>query len=213
MKKISIYLFLLASISTIGQTMTSGFIKYKMTSNNEQMAMMGDVFMTNYFDANNVAIEIDMMSGMVVTKVFKNNKAPQDLKMTMNAMGQKYEVTGIDEKSSKGTDISDLENIVTVDVDKKTTKEIAGFKCYKAKVSYKDGKTGEFYITENIKIATTVKDSKLNGFPLEMKIVTPQGTVELNATEVSKELPKNAFIVPEGYEKVTMEEFQQRMGG
>lgn len=46
-----------------------------------------------------------------------------------------------------------------------------------------------------------------------MKIVTPQGTVELNATEVSKELPKNAFIVPEGYEKVTMEEFQQRMGG
>lgn len=101
MKKISIYLFLLASISTIGQTMTSGFIKYKMTSDNEQMAMMGDVFMTNYFDANNVAIEIDMMSGMVVTKVFKNNKAPQDLKMTMNAMGQKYEVTGIDEKSSK----------------------------------------------------------------------------------------------------------------
>jgi hypothetical protein len=212
MKKISIYLLLLASISSFGQTMTNGFVKYKMTSDNEQMAAMGDVFMTNYFDKENVAMEVDMMNGMVVTKVYKKVNDVKSSKMTMNAMGQKYEITGIDENASKGVDMADLENILTVKVDKADTKEVAGFKCHKASVTYKDGKTGEFYITENINMITSVKDSKLKGFPLEMKIVTPQATLELTATEVSKELPTDAFIVPEGFEKVTMEEFQQKMG-
>jgi hypothetical protein len=158
-------------------------------------------------------MEIEMMGGMVVTKIYKKLNQPNSSKMTMNAMGQKYEITGIDENASKGVDMADLDNIITVSLDKTNTKEIAGFKCYKANVTYKDGKTGEFYITENINMMASVKESKLKGFPLEMKIVTPQATLELTATEVSKELPKNAFIVPDGYEKVTMEEFQQKMGG
>ena len=212
MKKISIYLLLLVSISSIGQTITNGFVKYKMTSDNEQMAMMGDVFMTNYFDKENIAMEVDMMNGMVVTKIYKKINDPKSTKMTMNAMGQKYEISGIDENASKGVDMADLDNIVTVKVDKANTKEIAGYKCYKASVTYKEGKTGEFYITENINMMSSTKESKLKGFPLEMKIVTPQATLELTATEVSKELPTDAFIVPEGFEKVTMEEFQQKMG-
>ena len=213
MKKISIYLLLLATISTFGQTMTNGYVKYKMSSDNEQMAMMGDVFMTSFYDNENIAMEVDMMNGMVVTKVYKKVNDVNSSKMTMNAMGQKYEITGIDENGSKGVDMADLENIVTVKVDKADTKEIAGFKCYKAFVTYKDDKTGEFYVTENIKMTTSTKETGLNGFPLQMKIVTPQATIELTATEVSKELPADAFIVPDGYEKVTMEEFQQKMGG
>ena len=68
-KQISIAFLLLVSISSIGQTMTSGVIKYKMTSDNEQMAMMGDIIMTHYFDQENIAVEVDMMGGMVLTKV------------------------------------------------------------------------------------------------------------------------------------------------
>ena len=124
MKKISIYLLLLVSISSIGQTITNGFVKYKMTSDNEQMAMMGDVFMTNYFDKENIAMEVDMMNGMVVTKIYKKINDPKSTKMTMNAMGQKYEISGIDENASKGVDMADLDNIVTVKVDKANTKEI-----------------------------------------------------------------------------------------
>ena len=93
MKKISIYFLLLATISTFGQTMTNGFVKYKMTSDNEQMAMMGDVFMTSFYDNENIAMEVDMMNGMVVTKVYKKVKDANSAKMTMNAMGQKYEIT------------------------------------------------------------------------------------------------------------------------
>jgi hypothetical protein len=212
-KQISICLFLLASITSIGQTMTSGVVKYLMTSDNEQMAMMGDIILTNYFDKENLAVEVDMMSGMVITKVYKKINDPNSAKMTMDAMGNKYEITGIDEKASKGVDIADLDNIATVTVDKTSTKEIAGYKCYKASVTYDDDKSGEFYVTEDIKMMSSAKEPKLKGFPLEMKIVTPQATFQLTATEVSKDLPKEAFIVPEGFEKVTMEEFQEKMGG
>ena len=211
-KQISICLLLLASISSMGQTMTSGVVTYKMTSDNEQMAMMGDIIMTNYFDKDNVAVEVDMMGGMVLTKVYKKINEPNSTKMTMDAMGNKYEITEIDENASKGVDMADLDNIVTVTLDKKDTKEIAGYKCYKATVTYKEDKTGEFYVTDNIQMVSS-KESKLKGFPLEMTIVTPENTLNLKATEVSKDLPKEAFIVPEGFEKVTMEEFQEKMGG
>lgn len=212
-KQISICLLLLVSISSIGQTITSGVVKYKMTSDNEQMAMMGDIIMTNYFDKDNVAVEVDMMGGMVLTKVYKKINEPNSTKMTMDAMGNKYEITGIDQNAAKGVDMADLDNIATVTLDKATTKEIAGYKCYKATVTYQDDKTGEFYVTDNIKMMSSSKESKLKGFPLEMTIVTPEATLNLKATEVSKDLPKDAFTVPEGFEKVTMEEFQEKMGG
>lgn len=212
-KQISVCLLLLVSMSSIGQ-MTSGFVTYKMTSDNEQMAMMGDIIMTNYFDKENVAVEVDMMGGMVLTKVYKKINDPKSTIMTMDAMGNKYEITGIDENASKGVDMADLDNIVTVTIDKANTKEIAGFKCYKASVTYKDDKSGEFYVTDDIKMVTSAtSESKLKGFPLEMTITTPEAVLELKATEVSKDLPKEAFIVPEGFEKVTMEEFQEKMGG
>ena len=212
-KQISICLLLLASISSIGQTITSGVVTYKLTSDNEQMAMMGDIIMTNYFDKDNVAVEVDMMGGMILTKVYKKINEPNSTKMTMDAMGNKYEIIELDDNAAKGVDMADLDNIATVTLDKATTKEIAGYKCYKATVTYQDDKTGEFYVTDNIKMMSSSKESKLKGFPLEMTIVTPENTLNLKATEVSKDLPKEAFIVPEGFEKVTMEEFQEKMGG
>ncbi|WP_338378314.1 DUF4412 domain-containing protein [uncultured Flavobacterium sp.] len=212
-KQISICLLLLASISSIGQTMSSGVVKYKMTSDNEQMAMMGDIIMTNYFDKDNVAVEVDMMGGMILTKVYKKINEPNSTKMTMDAMGNKYEIIELDDNAAKGVDMADLDNIATVTLDKATTKEIAGYKCYKATVTYQDDKTGEFYVTDDIKMTSSTKESKLKGFPLEMTIVTPESTLNLKATEVSKDLPKEAFMVPEGFEKVTMEEFQEKMGG
>lgn len=210
-KQITICLLFLVSISSIGQ-ITSGFVKYKMTSDNEEMAMMGDIIMTHYFDKENVAVEINMMDGMVLTKVYKKFNDPMSSIMTMDAMGNKYEITGVDEKATKGVDMADLDNIVSVTLDKTNTKEIAGFKCYKALITYKEEKTGEFYLTDEIKITSSKKDSKLTGFPLEMKIITADAIIEIKATEVSKDLPKDSFIVPDGFEKTTMEEFQEKMG-
>ena len=212
-KQISIAFLLLVSISSIGQTMTSGVIKYKMTSDNEQMAMMGDIVVTNYYEKENIAVQVDMMGGMVLTKIYKILNNPSATKMTMDAMGNKYEITGLDDNAAKGVDMADLENIVTVTFDKAITKEIAGYKCYKANVTYNDDKTGEFYITDDIKMTTSTNESKLKGFPLEMTIVTPETTLNLVATEISKEIPKDSFIVPAGFEKVTMEEFKEKMGG
>lgn len=212
-KKISICLLLLTSLSSIGQIITSGVIRYTISSDNEQLAMMGDVILTNYFDNENVAIEVDMMGGMVLTKIYKKIYDPKSSKMTMSAMENNFEITDIDENATKSIDIADLDNITNVILDKTTAKEILGFKCYKAIVNYEEDKTGEFYITDAIKMTTSTKESKLKGVPLEMKIITPEATVQILATEFLKEIPTEAFIVPEGFEKITMKEFQERMGG
>ena len=215
-KQISICLLLLASISTIGQTLSSGFVKYTMTSDNENMAMMGDVIITNYFNQTDNAIEIDMMGGMMITKIYTKFSDPKKPIVTMDAMGNKFQISEVDEKAKGGTDFTDLKNVESITYDKKVTKEIAGYSCYKADIKYNNGKTAVFYLTEKInvkKVDDPEEKIKLEGFPLEMVIESEEGTLTITATEVSKELPENSFVISDEYEKITMEELQEKMGG
>ena len=215
-KQISICLLLLASISTIGQTLSSGFVKYTMTSDNENMAMMGDVIITNYFNQTDNAIEIDMMGGMMITKIYTKFSDPKKPIVTMDAMGNKFQISEVDEKAKGGTDFTDLKNVESITYDKKDTKQIAGYSCYKADIKYNNGKTAVFYLTEKInvkKVDDPEEKIKLEGFPLEMVIESEEGTLTITATEVSKELPENSFVISDEYEKITMEELQEKMGG
>lgn len=215
-KQISICLLLLVSISAIGQKMTKGVVKYTMTSDNEQMAMMGEVAITNYFNETDSAVEIDMMGGMLVTKVYTKFSEPNKPTVTMDAMGNKFQVSEVDEKIKGGADFSDLKNAESVIYDKKDTKEILGYVCYKADVKYNDGKTAVIYLTDEISPKTINNPNekvKLNGFPLEMTITSDDGILTIIAKEVSNELPKDCFTISDEYEKITMEELEERMGG
>lgn len=215
-KQIFIYLLLITSVSTIGQTITNGFVKYAMTSDNEEMAMMGEVIITNYFNETDTAVEIDIMSGMMITKVYTKFSEPDKPIITMDAMGNKFQITGVEGKDKGETDFSDVKNMESVTYDKKDIKEIQGHKCYKANIKYINNKTGVFYLTEKIapkKPENAEEKVKLSGFPLEMIITSEEGTLTIIATEISKDLPKDSFIIPEDFEKITMEEFTERMGG
>ena len=215
-KHLTILLLLLVSTSTISQTLNKGFVKYEMISDDEDMAMIGAITMINYFDENQSAVEINMMGGLMITKVYTKYSNPNDLIMTMDAMGQKYEITEIEDKDAKGNAFGQLDNIESVKYDKKDTKEISGYKCHKAEIKYSDGKTAVFYITNKISqkaMQNPNQKVQLEGYPLEMEITSEEGIVKIIATEVSKNLPSGSFIVPSGFEKVTMEEFQQKMGG
>ena len=44
-----------------------------------------------------------------------------------------------------------------------------------------------------------------------LKLLQKDG--RMSFTEISKEIPKDSFIVPAGFEKVKMEEFKEKMGG
>ena len=209
---------LFAGVTMNAQTaLKKGSVTYKMemTGNDEASAMMGESTMAVHFDEKMQATDMNMMGGMMLMKTITPVGNLKDSKMTIEVMGMKYEIIEIGEealKESKG--IGDLENALEVSYDKKDTKEIAGFKCYKAIVKMNDGTTNDFYITEGIAVQDS-KDAKvkLAGYPLQMKTTTQQGEMTMTATSFSKDLPKDCFSVGEGFTKVTMEEFQKQMGG
>ena len=217
--KIAFAFILLAGVSINAQTaLKKGSVTYKMSlsGNDDAAAMMGESTISVHFDEKNQATDMNMMGGMMMMKTITPVGNLKDSKMAIEVMGMKYEIIEVGEealKANKG--LGNLENALEVSYDKKDTKEIAGFKCYKATVKMNDGTSSDFYITDAIAPQQTKEDVKvkLAGYPLEVKVKTEQGEMLMTATSFSKELPKDCFTIGEGYTKVTMEEFQKQMGG
>jgi hypothetical protein len=188
-----------------------------MPGASEEMAAMGESTIAIHFDETMQSTDMSMMGGMMVMKTIIPLTNIKDSKMTMDVMGQKYEIQDIGEEALKGGNgLNNLDNAKEVVYDKKETKEIVGFKCYKATITMNDGTTSVFYITEAIAPQKNLnKETKvqLAGYPLEMTMTTAQGEMIVKATAFSKTLPADCFKVPEGYTKVTMDEFQKQMGG
>jgi GLPGLI family protein len=155
-----------------------------------------------------------MMGGMISVKTIsidKNN--PKETRMLMDMMGKKYEVTG-EAEGFANTDVASLKDAESVTYDKKATKEILGYKCYKALVTMNSGVVNTFYVTDAIAVQSLPTDKlKLTGFPLEVEVNSEKGKVVLLATSVDKAPSASCFTVPEGYKKVTQEELQQELGG
>jgi hypothetical protein len=214
LKQIALVAFAIFSTQIYAQTKI-GVITYEMTMpDNEQMAQMGTNTIKLSFNEKSTATQVDMMGGMVSMKSItadKNNV--KDTRMLMDAMGKKYELTGENE-SFGSNDIGSLKDAESVTYDKKDTKEILGYKCYKANVVMTSGVTSTFYITEGIATQTKASDKvKLTGFPLEIVAGEGESKVILKAITFDKEPSANCFIIPEGYKKVTQEELQQELGG
>ncbi|WP_396181715.1 hypothetical protein, partial [Flavobacterium sp.] len=213
-KKLAFVALAIVSTQFYAQTKT-GAVTYEMTMpDNEEMAAMGTNTIKISFDEKSSATQMDMMGGMISVKtisVDKNNT--KDTRMLMDMMGKKYEVTG-ESEGFGNTDVASLKDAESVSYDKKATKEILGYKCYKASVTMKSGMVNTFYITEAIAVQSLPADKlKLTGFPLEVEVNSEKGKVLLVATVVDKAPTASCFTVPEGYKKVTQEELQQELGG
>ena len=217
--KIAFALFLVAGVSMNAQNaLKSGSVTYSMTmpGASEEMAAMGESTITINFNEKIQATDMSMMGGMMLMKTIVPVGNEKDSKMTVEVMGIKYEITDAGAEATKNNNgLSNLENAKDIVYDKKDTKEIVGFKCYKATVTMNDGSTSVFYITEAIAPQVQKADAKvkLTGYPLEMTVKTAQGDMNMKAIKFSKEVSEDAFKVGEGFTKVTMEEFQKQMGG
>ena len=214
LKKLAFVALAIVSTQFYAQTKT-GVVTYEMTMpENEEMAAMGTNTIKISFDEKSSATQMDMMGGMISVKtisVDKNNS--KDTRMLMNMMGKKYEVTG-ESEGFGNSDVASLKDAESVTYDKKTTKEILGYKCYKALVTMSSGTVNTFYITEAIAVQSLPTDKLiLAGFPLEVEVNSEKGKVLLVATTVEKAPSVSCFTVPEGYKKVTQEELQQELGG
>ncbi len=217
--KIALTALIFIGITANAQTqLKKGSVTYSMTmpGATEEMAAMGESTITVHFDETTQATDMSMMGGMMLMKTIIPNENINNSKMTMEVMGMKYEITDIGEQAKNANNgIGNLENATEVVYDKKDTKEILGFKCYKATLGMLDGSKSIFYITDAIAPQPTNANAKvkLSGYPLEMTMKTEQGDMVIKATKFSKDIPADAFKVGEGFTKITMEEFQKQMGG
>ncbi|WP_353078189.1 hypothetical protein [Flavobacterium sp.] len=214
LKKLAFVAFAIVSTQFYAQTKT-GAVTYEMTMpDNEEMAAMGTNTIKISFNEKSSATQLDMMGGMISVKTIsmdKNN--PKETRMLMEMMGKKYEVTG-EAEGFANTDVASLKDAESVTYDKKATKEILGYKCYKALVTMNSGVVNTFYITEAIAVQSLPTDKlKLTGFPLEVEVNSEKGKVVLLANAIDKAPSATCFTVPEGYKKVTQEELQQELGG
>lgn len=214
LKQIALVAFAIFSTQFYAQTKT-GAVTYEMTMpDNEEMAAMGTNTIKVSFNEKSSATQMDMMGGMISIKTITADKTDsKNTRMLMDMMGKKYEVTG--EAGGFGnSDIASLKDAESITYDKKDTKEILGYKCYKAVVKMTSGTISNFYVTESIATQGKAEEKiKLSGFPLEIQVNSEKGKVIMLATAFDKAPSANCFTVPEGYKKVTQEELQQELGG
>ncbi len=223
---LSLLMLLVVSLTStaFGQKkIKEGSVKFELSTDGEdaspEMAMLGGTTLDFYFSAEKQRMDMNMMGGMMKIQTIVPVNSPKDAAVLMDMLGQKIQLVGLSEEDLTGNynmmNVDDISNVV---YDEKDKKEIAGYPCYKAKVKMDNDVNMEYYITEKIQPPSGIKGKSqkvaLKGYPLEMIIDTGQGMkMTFKAVEVSKELPEAAFTVPEGYLKMTMEEFQEMTGG
>ncbi len=154
-----------------------------------------------------VKVEQEIMGGSQ-TVIVDNQK--KESHILMNMMGQKLDIflsRAEMEKAEKEAPEMTVEEL-------SGTKTILGYKCREALITDPDtGDTQKVFYTNKLEIDH--KDFKsLKGFPLEY-YTTQQGMkLRMTATEVTKKkIPASYFEVPDGYDRMTMDELNEMMGG
>lgn len=200
----------------------TGVVKFEMEADAEgspEMAMMAGSTLDFYFSEEKQRMDMNMMGGMMKIQTIIPVKNPTDGAILMDMLGQKIQLIGLKEEDmGQNYNFMNVDDMLEVTYDEKDKKEIAGYSCYKATVKLENGMNMKYYITEKIQPPAGIKkkDKKitLKGYPLEMVIEAGEGVeMVFKAKEVSNKLPEGAFVVPEGYQKMTMEEFQEMTGG
>lgn len=224
-------LILLVAVCTIStsalvaqNTLTEGHVKMEITkidSDDEamaaQMQMLKGTTTDIYFNKDKYKSSMNMMGGLMnVTNIVTSATGKMD--MFMDMMGQKMWIDTDVEESSEGKPTTADVDIV---YDESDTKEILGYPCYKMTIKAPEmqGGTVTAYITEEIKsdakFIQGYEKVEYKGFPLEISVGVPNMMVmTMETTAINQELPANALEMnTQGYEKMTMEQFTEKMGG
>jgi len=180
-------------------------IDYELPEAMEAQRAMLPSDMVIYITKGHVRIEQKTMMGD--QNVITDTKAKTSV-LLMNMMGKKMAITMADDGKDKPTP-----KIAYSD----ETKKIAGYDCKKAIYTTKDAEGEdqemEVYYTEDIPSEANDKLPGLKGYPLEYTINSSGMLMTLTAKTVSKEkVSKKLFLIPDGYEEMTMEDFMKSMG-
>ena len=129
----------------------------------------------------------------------------------MNMMGNKVAIKMNKEEMKAQKPEKEPEIIYTEE-----SKEIAGYPCKKAKITYnEDGETLTVFYTEEINAQKAQSQYEgLKGFPMQYEIFNQGIKMIMTVKEVKAEkVAASEFTTPKDYQTMTMEEFQKMMGG
>lgn len=205
------------------EDLTTGHVKMEITkieSDDEAMAaqlqMLKGTTTDIYFAPEQYMSEMSMMGGLMNIKNKVGTESGK-MDMYMDMMGQKMWIETNTDESAKGKPTT---ADVDISYDKANTKEILGYDCYLMTIKSPEMQGGSLtaYVTEeiksNAKFIQGYENIEYNGFPLEVTLGMPMMTMTMETTAINKEVPAGAFDVnTTGYEKMTMDEFTEKMGG
>ena len=231
MKKISVFLLsCFLSVQMMAQkSIENGHIKMEIveaTSDNEEMAMGLEMLKgteTNYyFDDERTLVTQSMMGGMVEVATMTTIK-DKTIEMFFNMMGNKTYVETSEKELNQGQDtLNNPTKNMKVVYNRKNRKKIAGFDCFEATITNPDLEENAvsftMYVSDEIKanskMIQTLSEFNIEGFPLEFSIEMEQMKMVYSTTAVADSFDQSVFKIDRtGYTKMTMEQFQQQMGG
>ncbi len=207
-------------------SLNEGMIKMELTdiksddpAMGAQLGMMKGSTTTVYFNDKKSLTQMDMMGGMMEMSVMSDVKTKAGfLLFKMDMLGQKVKVN-ITEEDVKTREADNAMADITVEYDESDTKEVAGYKCYKATITSPGLQGGAItaYITDEITasadIIQGITADKIKGFPLEYVMGAQGISMVYTTVEIKTEIDKSVFDVnTDGYEEQTMEEFTKTMG-
>ena len=213
------FVFAFNNVSFAGKKPFKGIITYKITFPNSEfdqatLAMMPKV-MTVTIKGNMSKTSLNMGMGTQSTIFNGDNKTATTL---INMMGQKYAIQITREDIDK--EIADQPKPIVKYLDE--TKEIAGYKCKKAEIIFKNDDDNEVtftvYYTDELggKALNSGQAlySEIDGVLLEYEIDAKGMAMKFEATSVEKKnVSDKEFDIPEDYKITTKDELESMFGG
>ncbi len=200
-----------------------GIIRYGISVDGEQAAQakqfVNATTMVWYIKGKDSRFEINVMSGFAKLQFLRNEETKMNtllLDIPMFADKIAVAISDEDEAFKKMQEDSRIPNDAENPIKFKGKKKIAKHRCKKGKITAPNGQ-GEMLIFSTEKIRPFFGQDifkRMGGFPMGMELDLNGIQMKLMATSVEKKvLDKSIFVVPEGYEMKTLEEFQEDMKG
>lgn len=218
----SITLFLIGlSIGVLAQEF-EGRIEFEIKNDGKsdpRMSMMMPKKSSMFVKNGNIRMEMEMAMGMKSASITDGMTGNSVTLMDM--MGQKYAI----ESRNDDEFIKKQQEKMKVSVNQTgEQKDIAGYACQKAIVSFTDSTTStetalHVWYTKDLKISTNNKHiqgpfASIEGSMLEYSISQQGFSMQFTATKVVKEAVEDAkFEIPAEYKKMTQEDMMRMFGG
>ncbi|MBG16080.1 MAG: hypothetical protein CL853_06985 [Crocinitomicaceae bacterium] len=213
MKKITLYfLFFLLTSNLLSQKF-EGSIKYTLDYElpeimEPQRSMLPNEMIT-YCKKDYSRVEQKTAMGDQI--VISNSKSGEST-LLMNMMGQKMAIEVSNEENKETS--TNKPSIIYAE----ESKNIAGYLCKKAIYTIyneqdQDSVAIDVFYSEEISPSFNSQFKHLDGFPLEYAINTNGMTITFLAIEITNEkLSKDLFLIPNDYQKLSLEDFKSMMG-